>query len=82
MSFLVIACLALPGCGESGKASEEHRRAEHPCQFSATSEQCKAREAAEQRYEELHHETRALHERARLDAERARLKRESAQHGS
>jgi hypothetical protein len=82
MTVVVIACLALAGCGGSGKAAEERRRAEHPCEFSATSEQCKASEAAEQRYEELHHETRALDERARLDAERARLKRESAQHGA
>jgi hypothetical protein len=76
-SLVVVASLGLAACGGTGRATEEQRRREHPCQFSATSAQCKAQEAAEKKQEEAHHETKALDERARLEAERARLKSES-----
>jgi hypothetical protein len=78
-SLIVLAALALVGCSGSGKAAEEQRREEHPCQFSATSRQCKTQLSTEKRHEEEHHETKALDERARLEAERARLKRELGQ---
>jgi hypothetical protein len=70
---LTVATLASGGCSGGGygdKAAEEQRQREHPCQFSATSKQCK-------RSQEMRHETTALRERARVEAESARLKRES-----
>jgi hypothetical protein len=78
--LMVIAGVASAGCGGvSGKAAEEQRRTEHPCQFSATSEQCLREVATEKKQEEARHETGALRERARVEAERARLKRELGQ---
>jgi uncharacterized protein HemX len=74
--------LAVAGCGGGGYggiAAQKQREAEHPCQFSSTSEKCKVQLEAEKRHQEAHHETKALDERARVEAERARLKSESGQ---
>jgi hypothetical protein len=78
---MVVASVASTGCGGGfgRKASEEQRRDEHPCQFSAISEQCLREVAAEKKQEEARHETGALRERARVEAERARLKKELGQ---
>jgi hypothetical protein len=68
------ASLVSAGCGElSGKQAEERRRAEHPCQFSATSARCQQQLSLEKKQEEARHETRVLRERARVEAERNRL---------
>jgi hypothetical protein len=76
---LTVATLASGGCGGGygDKAAEEQRQREHPCQFSATSKQCKQQRSAEKRSQEARHETGALRERARVETESARLKRES-----
>lgn len=78
---VTVATLASGGCSGGGgygdKAAEEQRQREHPCQFSATSKQCRQQRSTERRSEEARHETGALHERARVEAESARLKRES-----
>ena len=75
-----VGALASGGCSGGGygdKAAEEQRQREHPCQFSATSKQCKQQRSTEKRSQEARHETGALRERARVEAESARLKRES-----
>jgi hypothetical protein len=78
---VTVAALASGACSSGGgygdKAAEEQRRREHPCQFSATSKQCKQQRSTEKRNQEARHETGALRERARVEAESARLKRES-----
>jgi hypothetical protein len=80
VAFLA-AAVALSCCGCAGQNGREHQRElerEHPCQFSATSSQCKHEEAVEQKSLEARHDTKALRERARVAAERAQLHKELA----